>query len=265
MRRTSFAGLFSALFALSLLVPLVAFSSITATEYIESNQIDVRLDGPSIIGIEQKAQFQLRITPEFAKERILNYSYNASIVGTNIFEATISPDNGTSKLGIFMIAITGPINIGDGELKVRINASAEELEVTHFQIKEFAFKVVKPVKVSATLSNTGEEDAENVTVTMYIDGDLKDEKVYDIPAGGTVEVSFNWTFASIETGKHEVTLIADVLDELVEFTEGNNILHDTIYYSPPGNAIRGIISVIIIFVCVVLILTILQKSGARPK
>jgi len=229
----------------------------------ESMLLDIRLEGDAtILGTEQEADFQLRISYSYP-ERILRYNYRAEIAGENMLGASVSPDNGTSEDGIFFLKIKGPTNAG--ELKVKVNASANETDTSWYQIKEFVFKVVKPIHISAVLHNSGENDANNVTVQMFVDGVLKDLKTYNISAGSSVTVHFNWTFGEIPGGEYKVTLVADSSDNIVEFSEGDNTLEMTIYYTKSGNPLRGVISVMIIFVVIVLILTILQKKSVGKK
>ncbi|HDP97393.1 MAG TPA: hypothetical protein ENN25_06875 [Euryarchaeota archaeon] len=268
MRRNLRGGLFTSLLFAFLLIALVLIgSSMTASaelEERESSQIDIRLDGPSFIGASLEADFQLRIKYVDHPERILNYSYKAELTGSNIAGASLTPNNGTSEDGLFFITITGPIRSND-DLTVKITAYANETEISRYRVKEIDIPIVKPVEISTILYNVGDQDATYVTVQLLVDGDLKDEKVYDVPAGGSVHVSFNWTFSSISNGEHILTLVADSDDGVVEFSEGNNVLEKTIYYSTSGNPIRGALSIVIMFVVIVLVLTVLQKSGPRPK
>lgn len=258
---------YSMLFAFLLVAPVLIGSVTTASAELEEREsalIDIRLDGPSFIGASQETDYQLRIRYLEHPERILNYSFNAELVGSNIAGASLTPNNGTSEDGLFYITIKGPIR-SDDDLTVKITAFANETEISWFSIKEIDIPVVKPVEISTNLYNYGDQDAINVTVQLLVDGDLKDEKSYDVPAGGSVLVSFNWTFSSVSSRDHTLTLVADSTNNVVEFSEGNNVLEKTIYYSTSGNPIRGVLSVIIMFVVIVLVLTILQKSGPRPK
>lgn len=269
MRRIPSHGpCFCLLFAFLLLAPaIIGAGTMVVSAQLEEHEsylIDIRLDGPSFIGSSQETDFQLRIRYLEHPERILNYSFAAQLVGSNIAGASFSPSNGTSEDGLFDVKITGPVTSND-DLTVRITAFANESEISWFRTEEIDIPVVSPVEISTTLYNYGEQDAKNVTVQLLVDGDLKDERSYDIPAGGSVLVSFNWTFSSVSNGDHTLTLIADSTDGVVEFSEGNNVLEKTIYYSTSGNPIRGVLSVIIMFVVIVLVLTILQKSGPRPK
>lgn len=255
--------LFMMVFFLLLFAPLMAIQSAIGEEISESNQIDIRLDGPIIIGTQQQESYDLRIQYNYP-ERILNYSYTAKVVGESIFGAEIIPNNGTSDDGTFQFILTGPVTTG--EMTIRINATAREIDdISWYYLEEFDLTIFKPISVSANLYNIGESDANKVTVQMFINGDLKDAKDYSVPAGGSVSVSFNWTFSSIPQGEYVVTLVADSSSETIEFSEGNNVFEETIYYSKSGNILRGVLAVLIIFVAVILALTILQKPGPQKK
>lgn len=259
-RLTSLWLAFSFLVVFLLLTPIPSQNSQASDEMSESLQVDIRLDGPTVIGTQQETPYQLRISYDFP-ERILNYSFTAELTGANIIGGDITPNNGTSENGLFLLTITGPTN--RGELIIRVNATAVEQDVIWYRIKEFELNVVEPIHISATLYNRGDQDVNNVVVQLFVDGALKDTKYYSIAAGSSTQVSFNWTFSSIASGEHIVKLVADGPLDLVEFSEGDNVLLKSIYYSKPGNLIRGILSVLIIFVSVILALTILQKRGPQ--
>jgi len=247
---------------LVLAMPLIAFDSHAATDGApqESMLIDVRLDGPNVIGANLQSDFTVRISYAYP-ERIQSFSYAAKIVGTNLAGASITPDNGTGPVGSFSLEITGAS--AAGKMIVQINATAFETDATWYRIKEFEIDVVRPVYIDAALINSGNTSANNVSVQMIIDGTLMETKYYDLPAQGSTSVNFTWVFSTIQQGKHTIKLVIDHESKIVEFSQGDNVISMDVYYSDSGNLLRGILSLMIIFVGVILFLTIIQKGKKK--
>jgi hypothetical protein len=252
-----------AIFALLLLaMPLAAFDSSAATDSgpRESMLIDIRLDGPNVLGANLPSDFTIRISYAYP-ERIQNFSYTAKIVGTNLAGATVTPNNGTGSDGSFSLKITGASAVG--KMKVEINATAFEAGATWYRIKEFEIDVVRPIYVNTVLVNFGNTSANNVSVQMIIDGILMETNYYNLSALGSASVNFTWVFTSIPQGKHTIKLIIDDESNVVEFSRGDNVITMDVYYSDSGNLLRGILSLMVLFIGVILFLTIIQKGKKK--
>lgn len=248
---------------LLLAMPLIAFDSHAATNTgpQESMLIDIRLDGPNVLGTDLPSDFTMRISYASYPERIQSYSYSAKIVGTNLAGATVTPNNGTGSSGSFSLTITGASTAG--KIAVEINATAFETDATWYRIKEFEIDVVRPVYINAALVNSGNTSASNVSVQMYIDDALMETKHYNLTALGSASVNFSWVFSTIQQGKHTIKLVIDDESKIVEFSKGDNVITMDVYFSDSGNILRGILSIMIMFVGVILFLTIIQKSKKK--
>jgi len=247
---------------LLLAMPLVAFDSRAATDGgpQESMLIDIRLDGPNVLGADLPSDFTIRISYAYP-ERIQNYSYAAKIVGTDLAGATLTPNNGTGSSGSFSLKITGTSTAG--KMKIEINATAFETDATWYRIKEFEIDVVRPIYIDAALINYGNTSATNVSVQMIIDDALIETKYYNLSAQGSTLVNFTWVFSTIPQGKHTIKLVIDAESKIVEFSKGDNVISIDIYYSDSGNLLRGILSLMVMFVGVILFLTIIQKGKKK--
>jgi subtilase family serine protease len=148
-------------------------------------------------------------------------------------------------------------------MRVQINATAFETDATWYRIKEFEIDVVRPVYIDAAIINSGNTSANNVSVQMIIDGALMETKYYNLSAKGSTLVNFTWVFSTIPQGKHTIKLVIDSESKIVEFSKGDNVLSMDVYYSDSGNLLRGILSIMIMFVGVILFLTILQKGKKK--
>jgi len=242
-------------------MPLVAFDSHAADgSPKESMLIDIRLDGPNVIGSDQQSDFIVRISYAYP-ERIQSFGYSAKIVGTNLAGAKVTPDNGTDSSGSFSLRITGAS--AAGKMKVEINATAFETDAAWYRIKEFEIDVVKPIYIGAALVNSGNTPVNNVSIQMIIDGALMETKYYNLSAQGSASVNFTWVFSTITQGKHTIKLVIDDESKIVEFSRGDNVISMDVYYTDSGNILRGILSIMIIFVGVILFLTIIQKGKKK--
>lgn len=250
---------------LSAMLPLAAFDAhaADATGPQESMLIDIRLDGPSVLGTGVESDFTIRIAYAAYPERIQNYSYTAKVIGTNTAGGKISPDNGTDASGVFAVKVTGVEN--PGKMTVQINATAFEEGIAWYRLKDFEIDVVVPVYISAVLLNNGEVHVYGVAVKMYVDDEFKEMKTYNISSNGSAAVNFTWVFNTLIEGKHTIKLVIDGQSEVVEFIEGNNVITLDVYYSESGNYLRGILVLVMVFIGVVLFLTFIQKSTKGVK
>lgn len=255
--------LFIAVALLLVSAPMIAHGSQAAGKKIaESTLIDIRLDGPSVIGIDLNTSFTLRVSYAYP-ERILNYTFKAQIIGTDIAGGKLTPSNGTSNSGVFPIGITGVSQ--PGKMQIQVNVTAAEAGAEWFRLKEFDIDVVKPIYIDATLVNDGGVPANSVSVKMLVDGELKDTKYVNVDANGTLLLNFSWVFSTVPEGKHTITLVIDDPSKFVEFSEGNNVMKIDVYYSQSGDAMRGILVIVMIFAAFILLMTILQKKPASSK
>jgi len=261
-RSRPFALPMTIMMVLLLAIPLAAFDSHAATDSgpHESMLIDIRLDGPNVIGSGLQSDFTVRISYAYP-ERIQSYSYAAKIAGTNLAGATLTPNNGTGSSGSFSLKITGAS--AAGKMKVEINATALETDATWYRIKEFEIDVVRPIYIDAALVNSGNMSANNVSVQMIIDDALMETKYYNLSALGSTSVNFTWVFSTIPQGKHTIKLVIDDESKIVEFSKGDNVISMDVYYSDSGNLLRGILSLMIMFVGVILFLTIIQRGKKK--
>lgn len=249
-------------FLTTFVLPLLVSESSAAENATESMYLNVRLDGPSILGVGVDGKFVLRIWYSF-KERIVNYSYSATIIEEEVFGGAISPTNGTSGDGIFNLTITGAST--PGTMIVQVNATADEFGKTWYRIERFEIEIVNSVIIKAPIENKGSAPVNNVSVKMLVDGVLVEEKRISLNPISRIDVTFNWTFSSIAEGRHVITLIIDDPSGVAEFSEGNNVLTKEVYYVTSGNWLRGILALAIMFIAFVLIMTLLQKSTKKRK
>lgn len=250
-----------ALLVLSILAPVISTpAKATATE---TNLIDVRLDGPDVIGTGVQETYTLRVSYLYP-ERIQNFSYTAKLTGGNTTGGSVLPSNGTAKNGVFTLKVTAPG--AAGKFTVQINATADEGRATWFWVEDFELEAVRPVYVNAVLVNSGNASLTDASVKMLVDGELKRTEFFNITSGQSIQLNFTWVFSTMSEGKHTITLIANDGTDTVEFSTGDNVLTIDVYYSTSGNILRGVLGIMIVFVAIILVMTFLQKKpSAKGK
>jgi hypothetical protein len=252
---------------------LVALAGVASSGVILSSHnaaaysgIAVEFDYPRYAGLNQTVPCALTIRGGPAGDMGGNFSYEIEVDGENIQGFVASPRTATSETGVFRLNLTMPEQ-ADQTIFVEIIATSEEWTGTDSvnQTFEFEIKVVTPILITAVVHNRGVVDAIDVTASFYADGDLLGTQDFSIAAGDSKVLYYNWTFASIEDGKHTITVSIDDQDKIVEFNDGNNVYTRTIYVGQEGNIIGGVLMVAVIFLAIVVTLTYFQKPAKKKK
>lgn len=259
MGRAATVMLLVALVAGASVVSLMAASGV-ASAY---TPIEVSLEIPTFAGTLEKVQCTLTVSGGPAAVLGTNYTYKAEIIADNKTGSSVTPSTGGSPTGVFQINVTMP---GEAQtIKVRVNATSkgEDSAETVYKVREYEVDVVSPIKISATVYNTGDVDAKNVTATFYADGILLGEQVFDVAAGASRTVTHNWTWANIADGEHVVTVVVDDEDGVVEFSDGNNLYSMTIYVGSQGNPVGAILTIGVIIMSILVALVYMAKPAKR--
>jgi subtilase family serine protease len=150
---------------------------------------------------------------------------------------------------------------------VTINATSRSTSTRASMTEDmnFKIKVVDPIVITAEVFNSGSVDANNVTANFLADGELLGTKVFNVSAGESVVLTYNWTFLKIDKGKHVVTVVLDDTNSLVEFSDGNNVLSRTIYVGGGGNPAGAILTIAVIVVSFFVVMTYFQKPAKKQK
>jgi len=257
------ALVFTASLALMALLPMGIQVSQDAAAY---GGISVQFDRPSYAGKIQTIECTLTITGGPAEDGSGEYSYEAEIDASNTTGSSVEPSTAKSSSGVFKLNVTMP-GEAPQEIKIRINATSKggAPEVTKSLQQEFEMKVVDPILITATVYNMGEVDANNVTAKFYADGTYLASRMFNLTAGSSVKLFYNWTFEDIGSGRHVITVVVDDANRLVEFSDGNNVYSLTIYIQGEGNPLGAILVVGVIVVSVFVGLMWLQKPQKRGK
>jgi hypothetical protein len=230
------------------------------------SDISIEMDIPTFAGKSQKVACTLVVSGGPAGDLGGgNFSYRAEIIGDNETGSSVFPSSGTSTTGIFKLNVTMP-----GEafqtIKVKINATSKEDIITgesRYKIREYEVDIVDPILLKATVYNVGSVDAEGVVAEFYADDILLGSTTFSVPAGSSKIVMYNWTWASISNGEHLVKVVIDDPNDIVEFSDGNNVYSMTIYVGSQGNPVGAVLTVGVIIMSVLVALMVMAKPQKR--
>lgn len=230
------------------------------------SDINIGIDCPTYAAKSEVVVCALTVTGGPAGDLGGNYSYKAEIIADNKTGSLVSPSTGTSSSGKFKLNLTMP-GYAPQTIKIMFNVTSEDLVSgdTTEKTREIEIRVVDPIVLRATVYNTGSIDAVNVTAKFYADDEYLGTQTFDLAAGSSTVLSYNWTWANIDDGKHTVKVVIDGANDLVEFSNGNNICSLTIYVGDESNPLGAILTVGVIIMAVFVFLTYLQKPSPKKK
>ena len=228
--------------------------------------ISIGIDCPTFGAKKEVIECTLTVTGGPAGDLGGNFSYKAEIMADNETGSLLSPSTGESSTGVFKLNITLP-GYAPQTIKVRFNVTSEDLvsgDSTE-KTRDVEIKVVDPIVLRATVHNTGSVAAVNVTAEFYADDIYLGMRTFNLAAGASTVIVFNWTWANIANGKHTATVVIDDTNGLVEFSNGDNVLILTIYVGDESNPLGAVLTVGVIIMAVFVFLTYLQKPSSTRK
>ena len=231
------------------------------------SSISIVVDHPSYGAISSEVPIVVTARGGPAEDFGGNYTLTEiTATGTNTTGFDWSPKDPRNDLGIFKVNITMPAKANQTiKLTVNVTSASSNEDKQSYSTTTFEMKVVAPIIIKAQVFNRGSVDASNVTAKIYVDGTLLHSWTFNLTAGASTNLSYNWTFASIRHGKHIVTVTIDEPNDIVEFSEGNNVMTRTIYIGSQGNPAGAVLTMVLIIMSILFVLTYLQKPVRRTK
>jgi len=259
------AFVFAVLIAVPFAAMLVPASNVSADIY---SSISIQIDHPTYAAVSEMVPIVITASGGPAADLGGNYTVSyINITASNKTGWDWTPQSPQNAGGVFPINLTMP-GEADQTIKlvvtVRSTATSDEDIETQATV-EFKMKVVDPVEISAEVFNKGNVEAANVTAEFYADGELLHTVEFNVSADSSKTLSYNWTFSSVKRGEHTIAIKIDDPNEVVEFSDGNNVFTKTIYIGEQGNPAGAILTVLLIIVAVLFVLTYLQKPAKRTK
>lgn len=255
--------MFAVVFSLAL--PIASVSHLTRGAAAWSG-VSIDLDHPGFGAKGQVVVCVLTVGGGPAGDEAGNFSYKAEITGSNTTGSAVNPSTGTSETGVFVLNVTMPKSAPQ-TIKIKINATSKSTSgsVSVTAEREFSLKVVDPVVIRATVFNRGPVDVGNVTARFYADSELIGTRIFNISRNSSEQIEYNWTFLDIRNGKHVITVTVDDPNNIVEFSDGNNVFSRTIYVGKQGNPAGAVLTIGVIIMSVLVALMYLSKPQARKK
>jgi hypothetical protein len=110
------------------------------------------------------------------------------------------------------------------------DAHCEMYNCSELSVLDMEFSPSNPLKdetvtVNITMQNTGNADANDTVVKLYVDGTYQNESTINVSAGGNAEMQFSWEALY---GTHNISAEIDPDDLIVESGETNNTANESI-------------------------------------
>ncbi len=251
-----------------LLVSALAFPGALLTQATTNaaaySPLSIVFDHPTFGGINQTVQCKVTMHGGPAADSGGTYNWTGSITAANDTGAEMLPSVGSqSSTGVWFVNVTMPV-FAPQTLTIKIIGTSTSGATSVTRSASFEMEVVVPISIAATVKNKGGVDAANVTARIFADGVLLNTQIVNVTAGSSATIRYNWTFLSIKSGKHVVTVTVDDPQNLVEFSNGNNAFSQVIYVGATGNPAAVGLTIGVIIAAILVVLMWLQKPVRRP-
>lgn len=256
-----------AVLAIALLVSVPfsgAFKQASADTF---SAIGIQVDHPSYAGLSETVPIVMTANGGPAADVGGNYSLTSiDISAANTTGFDWSPKGQANELGLFRVNLTMPGEAGQTvKFTVNITSKSSDEKNSTYATTVFEIKIVDPIVIKAVVWNNGAIEAGHVTARFFADGTLIHTVEFNLSAGQSRTLTYNWTFASIRSGEHIVKVSIDDPNSIVEFNDGNNVWTQTIFVGNQGNPAGAVLAMILIIIVVLFVLTYLQKPAKRTK
>jgi hypothetical protein len=203
---------------------------------------------PDELGTGSSATFNVTINYAPATTN-WRYGFGVSIVSANgksTSGASLSSPVGTASENNTHLTHNEPLASSSFTMSLTAPSKAQRLKMTitglaanndalssgdhwNYVIKYIDILKKREVFINTTVRNTGTVDAQNVNVTLYIDGQYMDQKnLPTVVAGKEQNITFNWDATNYKAGDYKVEVVIDTNQTTIELNEGNNKLVKTI-------------------------------------
>ncbi len=220
---------------------LVAVMLLSAMPFAQAETYDplyAEINGPQVVTTSSVTMYTLTMFGGPAEVGLGNYSYKATMTGSGntygsfFIPGTVEP---TSR-GTFSINLTAPAE--PQTMTISIECRSVSASQTVKTTITYQVKVVDPIVLQTTVTNTGEVDAVGVPISLqvYQDGEWVEfhRTTIDLAAGASYQFRYNWTALGLEPGEHKVRMVLDPNNQIVTFEGGSSVYETTIYYKMPG-------------------------------
>jgi hypothetical protein len=230
-----------------------------------------KIDGPSVVGIGSVTQYTITIVGGPAEATNGTYSYKVTMAGYATTNATLTPNTGSSKTGVFKFNLTTPKVTGD--MTFTLFASSKNstgTETIYNNLTKLNVKVINPIVFTVNIKNTGNMTVTNIPVYFWVDYvDNTSKPVYvanvTVTALTTKAISYNWTTTSLGAGSHELKVEIDPNATFVLFDIGGTVQTTTFYYNQSGYGTTNALLYVALIVLAFVVFLVYRRPVPRKK
>ena len=206
----------SLLFVFLLLLSLMPMAH-SATD---SQKIRTIVNGPTEVLTDTEYEYTIRIegAPDADK-----WGYQINMTG-----GSATPANGSSDTSSeFKVRIKAPTI--EGDFTINVNGTADIGNTTYWNKIEYKVHAFKPSTVKVNLYNSGDVNANNVSVSLYIDGKFQYKTTADVPSGQSKSIDLKWNPKAFGEGVHKMKIVLDDSNNLTFLDNGKTVFVEDIY------------------------------------
>lgn len=245
------------------MISLLALAVLPAASPAEALTLPLyaSISGPTQVAINEMHAYTIMVNGGHGGDPDGNYSYNAAVISPPTTDASVSPVNGVSASGVFLINVTMPSKAGD--ITLQVNVSGYSSLGTDLLTKLIIIHVVSPIVLSATVVNQGTVPLSNVPIAFYLDGTKVYNTTFGLAAGASLKIVFNMT-DPVSAGQHDVRVVLDPSNQFARFAGGGSVFTTTVYVNPPDyGSTDGML--ILLFVLLIFVTYLIYKRPKRRK
>lgn len=251
---------------------LILSSLLTLIPTAASQDIIVDVEGPSVMPMGGKAQFNISAAGG-PGEQGGTYNITAFLLGDNLTGADPYPGNvfrNHTTEPYWEINVTVPYAAQTMTLVVNVTSSLEN--DTGFKLVKTKIRVVGPIVLTAEIHNPLEYELKGVPVDFYVKKPSETQSrlvgsstIESIAPGESEFASFDWIVASPESGQYELTVVVDLdRDGVVDKSAGDSIAVSYFYVGGGVNYITWILVALIIALASLAAVWLVTKPRRRP-
>ena len=252
---------------------IMASTLVMPVQGLDDQTIFTKIDGPLAVNVGSVTQYTVTIIGGPAESTNGTYSYTILMSGHASANATLTPNTGSSKTGVFKFNLTTPKVLGDLTLTLQAKSVSADGSNTTYKndTSPFVVRVVSPVVFTVNIKNTGNMTVTNIPVYFWVDyKDNTSIPVYvanvTVNALSTKVISYNWTATSLGPGSHELKVQIDPNATFVLFEAGGRNQTTTFYYNQSGyGTINALLYVSLVVLVFVVFLTYRRKAPRKKK
>ena len=191
-------------------------------------QLNIHIDGPTVLGTNQTAQYKVYVEGYFNLFRcgIIMAGYNLTGASPTNFFVTSSKD------GHFVFNVTAPNIPQTIYLYFEAYGMKNSTTIGARVSREIAVQVKKAMDIKVKIKNTEKYALYNTVLSFYLDGRyIGNTTVKVINANSTKDIVYKWIPNGLYDGKH--TLTVKIAGKGVVFDNGQTTYQYEFYYGTP--------------------------------